>query len=103
MAIIVNILNDGKQIELINTDGKVILFSDTSDGFSYDIMDICGTCLSGKILSAKRAREAAMEFLERRGHKELAKKLKPDYGVQTQEKKRHGYLPRSATRVAATA
>ena len=100
MAIIVNILNDGKQIELINTDGKLVFFSDTTDGFSYDLMDICGTCLSGKILSAKRAREAAMEFLERRGRKDLARKLKPDYGKQNRE--RHGYLPCPATHVAAT-
>ena len=101
MAIIINILNDGKQIDLINTDGKLILFSDTSDGFSYDVMDICGTCLTGKILSAKRAREAAMEFLERRGHKELARRLKPYYGKQHRE--RYGCLPRPATHLAATA
>ncbi len=101
MALIVNILNEGKQIELINTDGKLVLFSDTTDGFSYDLMDICGTCLSGKILSAKRAREAAMEFLERRGHKDLAEKLQPDY--RGQKKERHGYLPCPATHVAATA
>jgi len=101
MAIVVNILNDGKQMELINTDGKLILFSDTSDGFSYDVMDICGTCLSGKILSAKRAREAAMEFLERTGHKDLAKKLQPDY--RRQKNDRDGYLPCPATHGAATA
>lgn len=101
MALVVNILNDGKQIELINTDGKVVLFSDTADGFSYDVMDICGTYLSGKILSAKRARDAAIEFLERRGHKGLAEKLKPDY--RGQKKERYGCLPCLATPVAATA
>ena len=101
MALIVNILNDGKQIELINTDGKLTLFSDTSDGFSYHVMDICGTYLSGKILSAKRARDAAIEFLERRGHKGLAEKLKPDY--RGQKKGRHGSLPCLATPAAATA
>jgi hypothetical protein len=101
MALIVNVLNDGKLIELINTDGKLVLFSDTSDGFSYDIMDICGTSLSGKVLTAKRAREAAIEFLERRGHKELAGRLKQEYRTETRE--RHGYLPCPATRVAASA
>lgn len=101
MAIIVNILDNGKQVELVNTDGKLVLFSDRPDGFCYYIADICGGYTSGKILSTKRAREAAMEFLERRGHKDLAGRLRPDYGKKIRE--RYGYLPYPATRVAASA
>ncbi len=101
MAIIVNILKKGERIELINTDGKEVTFSDIPDGYHYEAMDICGTHMSGDLIGTKNARDVAIEFLEKKGHKELAQKLRPDY--RPQRKHLYGYLPCPAVPLAASA
>ncbi len=100
MAIIVNVLKKGEQIELINTDGKVVIFSDIPDGYHYEVMDICGTHMSRDVVGTKKARDVAIEFLEKKGHKELAQKLRPDY--RPQRKHLFGYLPCPAVPLAAS-
>ncbi len=100
MAIIVNVLKKGEQIERINTDGKVVTFSDIPDGYYYEAMDICGNRVERKAISIKNARYSAMEFLEKKGHKELAQKLRPDY--RPQRKHLFGYLPCPAVPLAAS-
>ena len=75
MAIIVNILNRGARVELINTDGKVVTFSDLPDGYHYEVMDICGTHIGSDIVGTKKARDAAIEFLQRKRYEQLARRI----------------------------
>ena len=79
MATIVNVLNKGRQIELISLVGKMITFSDRPDGCYYVIEDICGNRVERKASSVKNARYCAMAFLEKRGKHALARKLDPNY------------------------
>ena len=82
MAIIVNIVNKGREIQLINPMGIMVTFTDRPDGCYRVIEDICGNRVERKASSIKNARYSAMEFLEKKGHKELAQKLRPDYRPQ---------------------
>jgi len=101
MAIIVNVRKKGQQVELINTDGKVVTFTDIPGGYHYEVMDICGTHMSGDVVGTKKARDIAIEFLEKKGHKDLAQKFRPDY--RPQRKSLYGYLPCPAVPLAASA
>ncbi len=100
MAVIVNIVNKGSQIEIINPVGIMITFSDRPDGCYCVSEDICGNRVERKASSIKNARYSAMEFLEKKGHKELAQKLRPDY--RPQRKHLYGYLPCPAVPLAAS-
>lgn len=91
MAIIVNILNKGREVQLINLEGMMITFTDRPDGCSCVSEDICGNRVERKASSIKNARHSAIEFLEKRGHRSLARVLHPHY--KPQRKDMAAYLP----------
>ncbi len=101
MAIIVNILDKGGTVQVITLVGKMITFTDASQGCFYKVEDICGGGHQGKASSIKNARYCAMAFLEKKGKHALAQKLRPDY--RPQRKHLYGYLPCPAVPLAASA
>lgn len=101
MATIVNVLEKGKRIELINAIGTKVVFTDRPDGCHYEVRESSGRYVSGKARTMKNARHTAIEFLEKKGRKELAHMLHPDY--RPQRKSSNGYLPCPAVLPAAPA
>jgi hypothetical protein len=102
MATIVNILDKGRKVEIINPMGKTITFWDTPDGCHYKVSDICmGDIHEGKASATKNARECAMAFLKKKGKHGLAAMLDPSY--KSGKAKRLSYLPCPAILAPAVA
>ncbi len=101
MAIIVNILDKGRTVQVITLVGKMITFTDAPQGCFYKVEDICGGGHQGKASAIKDTRHCAMAFLEKKGKHALAQKLRPDY--RPQGKQFYGYLPCPAVPLTASA
>ncbi len=102
MTTIVNILDKGRRVEIINPMGKIITFWDTPDGCHYKVSDICmGNIHEGKACATKNARGCGIALLKRKGKHGLAAMLDPSY--KSGKAKRLSYLPCPAILAPAAA
>ncbi len=101
MAIIVNILDKGRTVQVITLVGKMITFTDTPQGCFHKVEDICGGSRQGKASAIKDARHCAMAFLEKKGKHALAQKLHPHYKPQKKDMPVYVRCPTIPTRTAA--